>query len=127
MCNKNKKPTRTAFNVQYNSDIVDDMPKSMSQHEQSAETLYDIEADNHTSDLNNDNDELYNDFYDDNDKHMHFLTDYPLYDTCCIEYDNHSWDNTFIAHDFTSHQICIMEYFNIRYKCLNARYDCITI
>jgi len=56
-----KKPTRTAFNVQHNSDIVEDMSKSMSQHEQSAETLYNIEADNYTSDLNNDNDELYND------------------------------------------------------------------
>jgi hypothetical protein len=71
-----KKPTRTAFNVQHNSDIVEDMSKSMSQHEQSAETLYNIEADNYTSDLNNDNDELYNDSYGNNDKHMHFLTDY---------------------------------------------------
>jgi len=50
------------------------MPKSISQQKQFAETLYDIKADNHTSDLNNNNNELYNDSYDDNDKHMHFLT-----------------------------------------------------
>lgn len=69
-----KKPIKTAFSVQHNSDIIEDMPKFISQHKQFAETLYDIKADNHTSDLSNNNNELYNDSYDDNDKHMHFLT-----------------------------------------------------
>src|ERR1700683_5271504 len=34
-----------------------------------------------------------------------------------------SWDKTFINHKFTPRQIEIMNYFNVRYGCLDARDD----
>ena len=36
---------------------------------------------------------------------------------------DYSWDETFEAHDFTSRQLEIMKYFNIRYECNDARDD----
>jgi len=164
-----KKPTKTASNIQPNSDIIDDIPQFMSQHKQPAEALHDIGTDCYSSDLDNDYDKLYNDLYDDKDKDMYFLNEHPLYDTHCIKFDsrkkyivpnfvggslprcdqgdreyycttmltlfkpwrsgkdlkldNDSWDDTFTSYDFTPDQIRIMEYFNIRYECLDARHD----
>jgi hypothetical protein len=34
-----------------------------------------------------------------------------------------SWDKTFVNHKFTPRQIQIMNYFNVRYECLDARDD----
>ena len=36
---------------------------------------------------------------------------------------NYSWDETFNTHDFTSRQLQVMQYFNIRYECNDARDD----
>jgi hypothetical protein len=34
-----------------------------------------------------------------------------------------TWDNIFIKHEFSKHQINIMKFFNVRYECLDAQDD----
>src|SRR5271154_2595306 len=36
---------------------------------------------------------------------------------------DYSWDETFTTYKFTAHQLQIMDYFNIRYECNDARDD----
>ena len=34
-----------------------------------------------------------------------------------------SWDDTFVAHKFSLRQQEVMDYFNLRYECMDARDD----
>jgi hypothetical protein len=40
-----------------------------------------------------------------------------------LKEDNYSWDETFVTYQFTSHQLKLMDNFNIRYECNDARDD----
>ncbi len=40
-----------------------------------------------------------------------------------IKSEEYSWDETFIDHKFTEHQLKLMENFNLRYECNDARDD----
>ena len=40
-----------------------------------------------------------------------------------LKSDGDSWDKGFVAHDFTKRQRQILDYFNVRYECLDARDD----
>ena len=40
-----------------------------------------------------------------------------------LKADDHSWDETFVAHVFTDRQLQIMNNFNLRYECNDARDD----
>src|ERR1700759_4918050 len=40
-----------------------------------------------------------------------------------LKRDDQSWDEAFTDHKFTPHQVELMKFFNIRYKCLDARDD----
>src|SRR5438046_133573 len=40
-----------------------------------------------------------------------------------LRLEDQSWDETFVAHNFTKHQLQLMENFNLRYECADARDD----
>jgi Helitron helicase-like domain at N-terminus/PIF1-like helicase len=40
-----------------------------------------------------------------------------------LKSEDYSWDETFINHKFTAHQLTLMDNFNIRYECNDARDD----
>ena len=40
-----------------------------------------------------------------------------------LKLEDETWDEVFEAHDFTEHQLQLMDNFNIRYECADARDD----
>jgi hypothetical protein len=40
-----------------------------------------------------------------------------------LKSEDHSWDQTFLDHQFTEHHLQLMDNFNIRYECNDARDD----